>query len=54
MWPPGCLVIKALTQTDLELYSKAYGNIHMVYDYRLNLAVRAHELACGSSKKKTC
>lgn len=40
MWPLGCLVIEVLTQTDLYLYSKAYGNIHMVYDYRPNLAVR--------------
>jgi len=45
MWPLGCLVIKVLTQTDLYLYSKAYENIRMVHDYRLNLAVRTPQ-AC--------
>lgn len=45
MWPPGCLVIKVLIQTDLYLYSKAYENIRMVYDYRLNLVVRTPQ-AC--------
>ena len=45
MWSQGCLVIKVFTQIDLYLYSKAYENIHMVYDYRLNLAVRTPQ-AC--------